>query len=101
MSNCPNCGAPIQGEKCEYCGTILYDFSCIDIASPCFVKIKHNGLVLVSKMYVGDLSVTPHTSEIVCRDLSGGVTVLTDNNIEIDMTLVSINGYDVIRDGTL
>ena len=25
--NCPNCGAPIRGDVCEYCGTIspLYD----------------------------------------------------------------------------
>ena len=24
-SNCPNCGAPIVGNKCEYCGTIFND----------------------------------------------------------------------------
>ena len=23
MLNCPNCGAPLSGPKCEYCGTIL------------------------------------------------------------------------------
>lgn len=23
MTNCPNCGAPITGAKCEYCGTIF------------------------------------------------------------------------------
>lgn len=23
MSNCPNCGAPIVGPSCEYCGTIF------------------------------------------------------------------------------
>lgn len=23
MYNCPNCGAPITGPKCEYCGTIF------------------------------------------------------------------------------
>ena len=22
-SNCPNCGAPRHGNKCEYCGTIF------------------------------------------------------------------------------
>ena len=21
MTNCPNCGAPFTGDKCEYCGT--------------------------------------------------------------------------------
>lgn len=23
MRNCPNCGAPINGDKCEYCGTVF------------------------------------------------------------------------------
>lgn len=25
MHNCPNCGAPITGPKCEYCGTVFWD----------------------------------------------------------------------------
>lgn len=35
MRNCPNCGAPLAGEKCEYCGTICssrMDFSRLDDA---------------------------------------------------------------------
>ena len=23
MTNCPNCGAPITGLECEYCGTVF------------------------------------------------------------------------------
>ena len=23
LTNCPNCGAPVRGSKCEYCGTVL------------------------------------------------------------------------------
>ena len=23
-TNCPNCGAPITGQKCEYCETVFY-----------------------------------------------------------------------------
>lgn len=25
LTNCPNCGAPITGSKCEYCGTVFKD----------------------------------------------------------------------------
>ena len=25
MNNCPNCGAPIDSYKCEYCGTVHSD----------------------------------------------------------------------------
>lgn len=24
-TNCPNCGAPITGDHCEYCGTVFVD----------------------------------------------------------------------------
>jgi predicted amidophosphoribosyltransferase len=23
ITNCPNCGAPITGSRCEYCGTVF------------------------------------------------------------------------------
>ena len=23
--NCPNCGAPVTGAKCEYCNTVIYN----------------------------------------------------------------------------
>lgn len=26
MYNCPNCGAPITGDKCEYCGTVFHHY---------------------------------------------------------------------------
>lgn len=41
-TNCPNCGAPIQGVKCEYCGSMFYDFSelPLDLQTPTYVKIK-------------------------------------------------------------
>lgn len=25
MVNCPNCGAPLVGGRCEYCGTLSHD----------------------------------------------------------------------------
>lgn len=24
MTNCPNCGAPIVADQCEYCGTVFH-----------------------------------------------------------------------------
>ena len=26
FSNCPNCGAPVNNNRCEYCGTDFYSF---------------------------------------------------------------------------
>lgn len=42
--NCPNCGAPLDGEKCPYCGTTFYDFSSIEDGKPCYIRIRTNAL---------------------------------------------------------
>ena len=50
--NCPNCGAPITGETCEYCGTVIYDFSVIDDTKPSYIKMKLNGQIIMFKAYL-------------------------------------------------
>ena len=25
MTNCPNCGAPVTSDRCEYCNTVIYN----------------------------------------------------------------------------
>lgn len=39
-TNCPNCGAPIDHEKCDYCGTVFIDVACLDADAPCYLKVK-------------------------------------------------------------
>ena len=48
--NCPNCGAPMTDNKCSYCGTILYDFACLDMDKPAYIKIKHDGKITICKV---------------------------------------------------
>lgn len=38
--NCPNCGAPIVGARCEFCGTVFYDFTNFEIGTKCYLRIK-------------------------------------------------------------
>lgn len=33
QTNCPNCGAPLKGGKCEYCGTETQNMSKSDIGN--------------------------------------------------------------------
>lgn len=30
--NCPNCGAPVRGDECEYCGTVFVVGNNVDLA---------------------------------------------------------------------
>ena len=36
---CPVCGAPIEGEKCEYCGCVIYDFANISTEEPRYIRL--------------------------------------------------------------
>lgn len=40
MNNCPNCGAPIDGHKCPYCGTVIFDFASIEVGKPIWISLK-------------------------------------------------------------
>lgn len=37
---CPVCGAPVEGEKCEYCGCVIYDFALISTDQPTYLRMR-------------------------------------------------------------
>lgn len=43
--NCPNCGAPISGVKCNYCGTQFFDLADMELDKAGYLSIKINGTV--------------------------------------------------------
>lgn len=48
--NCPNCGAPIETDKCPYCGTAFIDFACLDADKPFYMKVKKGENVFILKV---------------------------------------------------
>lgn len=71
--NCPNCGAGITGERCEFCGTVIYDFAAIQLGKPSYVKIIHNGVICMFRMIVDDLTVHHEARTVDVPDASGCV----------------------------
>ncbi len=55
--NCPNCNAPVDGEKCEYCGTVFHDFTSLSFDKPTYIKIDVGGGKMIAKAYLSDLEI--------------------------------------------
>lgn len=74
---CPVCGAPVDGEKCEYCGCVIYDFATISTESPTYIRMKINNpydgksYILQMKAIAVDPNVEITFEEINAVDLSG------------------------------
>lgn len=46
-TNCPNCGAPISGIKCEFCGTQFFDLADLELNKPGFLRVRFNDSMLL------------------------------------------------------
>lgn len=57
MSNCPNCGAPVNGYECAYCGTMFFNFIDIEPNAPVYFRIKSFGRPMLIKSYANSISV--------------------------------------------
>ncbi len=55
--NCPNCGAPITGDRCEYCGTQFIDCTTVKNGEPFYLKIQIGDTVNVIKVFLNELSI--------------------------------------------
>ena len=95
--NCPNCGAPITGEKCEYCGTVIYDFSVIDMDKPSYIKMRLNGKLLIFHAILKNVSInTGNYFDHYYGD--NQVIVSVQNNVGMSISA----DFDVIeKDGVL
>ena len=69
---CPNCGAPVSGWECNYCGAVFYDFSSIDVSfnKPIFMRFKHEGKVVETKAILTrfDVNSSPEYFDLYCND---------------------------------
>lgn len=71
MTNCVNCGAPLHGNQCMYCGTVYEGRNVI-------AEFGHEDWVGILKVgdreykcYIGAVEITPIFSPFSGRDMSG------------------------------
>lgn len=67
--NCPNCGQPITSEKCEYCGTVFYDFVNISPNEPSYLRIKYGDKkILIMKAIGTEVEMTFNNTDRIYSD---------------------------------
>lgn len=71
--NCPNCGMPITGTTCEYCGTVFYDFVNVDADGDTYVRMRLNGELLIFKARMTNIEFRQSTI--------GAMPIYADNRI--------------------
>ena len=88
--NCPNCGAPINGDLCPYCGTAFIDWSTIDIRKPNWIKVKFDEKIVLVKAILANASIHADWPEHIYYAGTEVYYVKADPSIEIESTLTCI-----------
>lgn len=100
--NCPNCGAPITTDVCQYCGTVFLDFAAIQTNKPSYIKFKvdNDGVsyICLMKLTVDNLELKISSDTVDAMDYKNRLLAMVNNR-----TLeVNLHGYATANEnGTL
>lgn len=91
--NCPNCGAPIDGDVCKYCGTMLIDTTVMRTDKPFYLKIKMGDAMYITKVRLDtlqmDLNNLPRYEDYV-YNYHQMMTAVWDARRRFTMTFVEV-----------
>ena len=101
MTNCPNCGSPISGTKCEYCGTAFLDTVDISTGGTCIVRLRHGNEIITGKMYVGNINAeVNYAASAAGRDSTGRLHIEAPTPIvKMNINFISIGKMTTERSG--
>lgn len=94
LLNCPNCSAPISGDRCDYCGTQFIDCTTIRPDKPFYLKFSPDGKnTIISKVYLENLEISMERETIdMGRDINGTILpVCVSQNHRFTATYVSVD----------
>lgn len=99
MYRCPNCGAPVKGHKCDYCGTIIFDFATIEVDKPFWISIKApGGQIMLARVVLERFEIeNPRTSwDTVYADNEVVARVSNHEPPRLIMEFVEVENQDKI-----
>lgn len=93
--NCPNCAAPITGDSCPYCGTVIHDFTAIHVGEPSFIIIKYEDKIIIMRIMVDEVSITNESSKYRCHGRNSSYVFTQTNEMRLNLS-----GYAISDDST-
>lgn len=88
--NCPNCGMPITSAKCEYCGSVFYDFANIDLDAPSYVRVKKGDDLMIFKAKVNAFTLSLHTDPVSFYADDTVYTAHSSSSLDIDISMTAM-----------
>lgn len=67
--NCPNCGAPITGMECPYCGSVFYDFAVLDNSKPTYLRLIWNDQIVTTRVVLRSTTVNISYYDLTSIDI--------------------------------
>lgn len=96
-TNCPNCGAVMTSDSCSFCGTIVYDFACLDADQPCFIKIKRHNKIYRLKVCLTELQFEAgYDAHVLCCDQNPTIPMRSPaiSTLGLNFTILPHKAYD-------
>ena len=92
MTNCPNCGSPIEPYKCkcEYCETYYFDFTAFDMTEnvPYFVKFRTPYGIVTTLARPELQTIDVYEDDCYCYDLMGNKVAKFARSRNCDLNVV-------------
>lgn len=87
MNNCPNCGAPINGEKCPFCGTVFIDWAVIDMNNPFYLKFKYRDSITRGRCICEKFAYAIQPDEEIHCSYDNSSMLITPNRLTYTMDI--------------
>ena len=87
--NCPNCGAPIETEKCPYCGTMFLDFAAMDADQPFYMKVKQHGKIYILKVKMSSMELRIEPNDIYDTFGSRLLALTSTSGLTLDFDILN------------
>lgn len=86
-TNCPNCGAPIDTDKCPYCGTRFVDIADLKTGEPIWLTFEYLGKTFGVRVSLSTINVrvTQEEPDYFYRDNQVAHTISINETIDINL----------------